>query len=66
MSSNFGIILPLTTDLAALERLKKTCNLVSTLEFVFGTILPWAAELAALEHLKIFHILIMGKILLAL
>ena len=31
MSSNFGRIPPLTSELAALERLKKTINLVSTI-----------------------------------
>ena len=39
MSLNFGGISPLTADLAALERLKKTYKLVSTLapSFLFGS-----------------------------
>ena len=39
MSLNFGGISPLTAELAALERLKKTYNLVSTLgpSFLFGS-----------------------------
>ena len=38
MSLNFGGISPLTAELAALERLKKTYKLVSTLapSFLFG------------------------------
>ena len=35
MSLNFGGISPLTAELAALERLKKTYKLVSTSAFVF-------------------------------
>ena len=39
MSLNFGGISPLTAELAALERLKKTYKLVSTLvpSFLFGS-----------------------------
>ena len=39
ISSNFGGISPLTVELAALERLKKTYKLVSTLapSFLFGS-----------------------------
>ena len=39
MSLNFGGISPLTAELAALERLKKTYKLVSTLSpsFFFGS-----------------------------
>ena len=39
MSLNFGRISPLTAEVAALERLKKTYNLVSTLgpSFLFGS-----------------------------
>ena len=39
MSLNFGGISPLTAELAALERLKKTYRLVSTLvpSFLFGS-----------------------------
>ena len=39
MSLNFGVISPLTAELASLERLKKTYKLVSTLapSFLFGS-----------------------------
>ena len=77
MSSNFGQIRQLTTEIAALEHLKNRCCHFFSIHFKFvdkeymhnildkssnfGQVGPTTMEEAALERLKISHRLIMGK-----